>query len=131
MFERVSHALYDHKSSPVASNQSQGVLVKQDDSADVNMAPPTSEPALFATFESATEIDYSPEASLRQGLGMVNALKSTVKTLKLGSKLRVDVWDRELKRCGITPCRIPLPYSYGLQPGVSDLANDVDRCMWG
>ena len=53
----------------------------------------------FSKHAFAHEIDYAPENALKEGLGMVNALKANIKRLELGSKLRKDVWLREVERC--------------------------------
>lgn len=67
--------------------------------ATIPDAPPQEPKAsLYRRFESATEITYQPENALKEGLGMVKALKGKVKTLELGSKLRKEVWLREVER---------------------------------
>lgn len=50
----------------------------------------------YDVFVSASQINYSPEESLRNGLGMVKTLKERVDKLELGSKLRKEVWLREI-----------------------------------
>jgi hypothetical protein len=62
-------------------------------------APETSKQVLYTVYDSAAEIPYAPENALREGLGMVDTIKNSLKTLKLGSKLRQDVWSREIERC--------------------------------
>lgn len=52
----------------------------------------------FNLYESVDEIQYQPEAALKEGLGMVKSLRVNVNRLELGSKLRKDVWIRELER---------------------------------
>jgi hypothetical protein len=54
--------------------------------------------SLFRTFATAADIEYSPELSLKEGMGMVTTLRNHVNNMKLGSKLRQEVWLRELKR---------------------------------
>lgn len=51
---------------------------------------------LYQVYDSAADITYTPEASLKEGLGMVKTLREGIKKLQLGSKLRQDVWLREL-----------------------------------
>ena len=52
----------------------------------------------YVVYASAAEITYVPENALEEGIGMVNTIQNTLKTLKLGSKLRQDVWSREIER---------------------------------
>ena len=54
-------------------------------------------PAPFVKFESADDIHYTPETALATGLGMVQMLERATKKLQLGSKLRQDVWEREIE----------------------------------
>ncbi|KAJ2931653.1 hypothetical protein H1R20_g5445, partial [Candolleomyces eurysporus] len=49
-----------------------------------------------AVYQSAAEIDYAPERALGEGLKMVNTVEEGLKTLVLGSKMRQDVWKREI-----------------------------------
>ena len=52
----------------------------------------------FTAFQSATEISYIPEDALKEGFGMVKAIKESLKHLELGSQLRREVWDREISK---------------------------------
>jgi hypothetical protein len=52
----------------------------------------------FTAFQSATEISYIPEDALKEGFGMVKAIKESLKQLELGSQLRREVWDREISK---------------------------------
>jgi hypothetical protein len=52
----------------------------------------------YTRFKSSGEIAYVPEEALRQGLKMVSAIRSGVKTLELGNKMRKEVWMREIER---------------------------------
>jgi hypothetical protein len=56
------------------------------------------EPMLYQLYESADNIPYTPEAALQAGLGMVKTLKAGIDKLELGSKLRKDVWLREIEK---------------------------------
>lgn len=56
------------------------------------------EPKHYAVHNSAEDIVYAPEDALKEGLGMVQTLKANIKKLELGSKLRKDVWLREIER---------------------------------
>jgi hypothetical protein len=51
---------------------------------------------LFRLYDSANDIVYTPEGALQEGLGMVKTLKVGIDKLELGSKLRKDVWLREI-----------------------------------
>ncbi|KAF6762688.1 hypothetical protein DFP72DRAFT_876603 [Ephemerocybe angulata] len=53
-------------------------------------------PPRHHVYESASDIDYAPENALHEGLNMVKTIEDTVKTLVLGSKLRQEVWQREI-----------------------------------
>lgn len=64
----------------------------------------------YNVFKSVDEIDYLPENALKEGLGIVKTLKSNIKTLELGNKMRKDVWLREIERCGDLYTR-PVLYS--------------------
>jgi hypothetical protein len=52
----------------------------------------------FTVYNSSDEIAHTPEASFKEGLGMVKAIKEYLKKLELGSKLRREVWDREIAK---------------------------------
>lgn len=67
----------------------------------MNPLPDEHKPALYTVYNSAAEIPYRPEDALKEGVGMVNTLKASIKKLELGSKLRKDVWLREIDRFGI------------------------------
>lgn len=52
----------------------------------------------FTTFQRAADIIYVPEDALKEGFGMVKAIKESLKQLELGSQLRREVWDREISK---------------------------------
>lgn len=60
--------------------------------------PVQPEPKEFTVHQSVEDIIYAPEDALKEGLGMVRTLKANLKKLELGSKLRKDVWLREIER---------------------------------
>jgi hypothetical protein len=62
------------------------------------VVPEERKPSLYTVYNSAAEIPYQPEDALKEGVGMVNTLKASIKKLELGSKLRKDVWLREIDR---------------------------------
>ena len=49
-------------------------------------------------FGSPEDIAYTPEGFLKEGIKMVKTIKAHVKRLEIGSKLRKDVWLREISR---------------------------------
>jgi len=51
---------------------------------------------LYATYAFAYEIAYTPENALQHGLNMVKAIKREVQKLELGSRMRKEVWLREI-----------------------------------
>jgi hypothetical protein len=57
-----------------------------------------SKPIFFTIHEDASEITHIPEDALKEGLGMVKTIKQTLTKLELNSKLRAEVWDRELTK---------------------------------
>ncbi|KAK0191014.1 hypothetical protein F5146DRAFT_1196144 [Armillaria mellea] len=52
---------------------------------------------LYSVYNSASDVPYSPEGALQEGLGMVKSIEQGLGKLHLGSKLRQDVWHRELE----------------------------------
>lgn len=52
--------------------------------------------SLFTIHKDVSEITYIPEDALKEGLGMVKTIKKVLTKLELSSKLRAEVWDREL-----------------------------------
>ncbi|KAF5388296.1 hypothetical protein D9615_000347 [Tricholomella constricta] len=83
-----------------ASSGEDTIVTKDEDvtmgDATKAIAPELLKP-LFTIYTSADEIEYAPEEALKEGLGMVKSIKSSLKHLQLGSKLRQDVWMRELE----------------------------------
>ncbi|KAF9055172.1 hypothetical protein BDZ89DRAFT_1055778 [Hymenopellis radicata] len=51
----------------------------------------------YKVYTSPDDIVYSPENALGEGLGMVQTLQESIKNLQLGSKMRQEVWDREIE----------------------------------
>ena len=60
--------------------------------------PQQSRPKFLTIHEDASEITYIPEDALKEGLGMIKTIKQTLTKLELGSKLRAEVWDREITK---------------------------------
>lgn len=55
-------------------------------------------PSLYKVYEHAEDIQYAPEDALKEGIAMVKALKASIKNVDLGSKLRHDVWQDEIRK---------------------------------
>ncbi|KAI0320228.1 hypothetical protein OF83DRAFT_1215368 [Amylostereum chailletii] len=63
----------------------------------IHNPPLKAAPSVFSIYTSPVDIEYTPENALREGLRMVKRIKSDVKRLELGTKLRKDVWLREIE----------------------------------
>jgi len=55
-------------------------------------------PDEFLIFSSPKEITYGPEDALKQGLSMIKGMKAKIRKLEFCSKLRKEVWLREIDR---------------------------------
>lgn len=80
-----------------------GVLPKSEEDAQQRIRNPQEQPAnvkqaYFTAYNSSDDITYTPEDSFKEGLGMVKTVKENLKKLELGSKLRREVWDREIAK---------------------------------
>jgi len=58
--------------------------------------PANAKQTYFTVYNSSDNIAYTHEASFKEGLGMVKTIKENLQKLELGSKLRREVWDREI-----------------------------------
>lgn len=65
---------------------------------DVPQVQPVQELATYSRHVSVHKLDYTPEAALKEGAKMVQIIRENIKKLELGSKLRKDVWMREVER---------------------------------
>lgn len=72
-------------------------VVMNDNNRGDNMAQQSS-PKFFTVHEDASEITYVPEGAFKEGLGMIKTIKQTLTKLELSSKLRAEVWDREITK---------------------------------
>ena len=72
-------------------------VVMNDNSRGDNM-PRQSISKFFTVHEDASEIAYVPEDALKEGLGMIKTIKQSLTKLELSSKLRAEVWDREITK---------------------------------
>lgn len=54
-------------------------------------------PTLFKVFESASDITYAPEEALKAGLDMVSGIQEVLKKIQISSKMRQEVWMREIE----------------------------------
>ncbi|KAL5527490.1 hypothetical protein ACEPAG_6281 [Sanghuangporus baumii] len=71
-------------------------VIKQEQVARADTRVVSSISANFTIFNSPGDIAYSPERFLEEGANMVKAIKAHVNRLEIGSKLRKDVWMREI-----------------------------------
>ena len=84
------------------------VKFEQDDDCFLLPEPPKAEASesvpltvaapKYKKYASVDEIDYVPEDALKQGLGMIGSLKDFLKKLDIGSKLRQEVWMRDITK---------------------------------
>lgn len=51
---------------------------------------------LYTRYASVQDITYTPEIALQQGLAMVKAIQKEVLPLELGTRMRKEVWLREV-----------------------------------
>lgn len=70
----------------------------KDASSDAFMRPAEPRQPLFTIHENVEQIIYEPEDALKEGLGMVKTLKSSLREKVKLSKLREEVWLREIER---------------------------------
>jgi hypothetical protein len=84
------HSLYQrlkHEESVVMNDNNRG-----------DNTPQQLKPKFFTIHEDASEITYIPEDALKEGLGMIKSIKQSLTKLELSSKLRAEVWDREITK---------------------------------
>lgn len=98
-----------------SANVSSGVAKKEDvdmkDELKLDIKPepkgliqpipaPAPEPAhhYYTIYNSVADIQYLPENALKDEVGMVKALKACINNIKLGSKMRKEVWLQEIER---------------------------------
>ncbi|KAG6813480.1 hypothetical protein H0H92_010505 [Tricholoma furcatifolium] len=89
---------YD-KINATSSSQRRAVAKSEDvvmEDATVSALQPKC--TFFTVYDSSKDIAYTPENALKEGIGMVKSIRSSLKDLQLGSRLRQDVWMRELER---------------------------------
>jgi hypothetical protein len=51
----------------------------------------------YKLYKSADDIEYTPENALTEGVSMVKDVSNSLKKIELGSKLRKDVWMKEIE----------------------------------
>ncbi|TFK55750.1 hypothetical protein OE88DRAFT_1804556 [Heliocybe sulcata] len=68
-------------------------LHEGDDVPQAQSAPRTG----YKVYEASDDIPYSPETALSEGTKMVKAMKASIDKIELGSKLRKEVWLREIE----------------------------------
>ena len=84
-------------SGTTSRNDASGPIAKQEDAIMQDAIEPP-KPSYFKIYGSADEISFTPEDALKEGVGMVKAIKNSLKQLQLGSKLRHEVWQREIEK---------------------------------
>ncbi|KAG9038318.1 hypothetical protein FRB95_001730 [Tulasnella sp. JGI-2019a] len=50
----------------------------------------------YVKYDNANAIEYTPEAALSSGKAMIDVIKERIRTLEIGSKLRKEVWKKDL-----------------------------------
>ncbi|KAG6857363.1 hypothetical protein H0H87_005666 [Tephrocybe sp. NHM501043] len=98
------YAQQNVKSSSQTHTAQQGVISTKAEDANMDdgidaLAATLSRGTCFSVYTSPKDIKYTPEKALKEGLGMVTSIKASLKHLQLGSKLRQEVWMREIDRC--------------------------------
>ncbi|KAI0786384.1 hypothetical protein C8Q75DRAFT_771545 [Abortiporus biennis] len=85
--------------APMTSAPPKALLPKDEDvpMGDADTAEQPEQRKQYTVYQDANDIDYQPETALKEGLAMVKAMKTNIKKLELGSKLRKDVWLREIE----------------------------------
>jgi len=63
-----------------------------------NRSQENAEHIFYTIYPDYEDIVYTPEGALKEGSGMVKTVKANLKKLELGSKLRREVWDREMAK---------------------------------
>lgn len=92
-----------HNAASTGEGSSSGLpaVIPKSEDATTGNAPPepeTAKPTIYTHYGSAFDISYTPEDALKEGLAMVKTIRNNIKKLQLGSKLRQDVWLRELEK---------------------------------
>lgn len=95
MPDHIESGSSSHSSAFQRPKQEEGVIA---DDNTIDETPQQSKPNFFTIYKDASEIAYVPEDALKEGLGMVKTIKQTLTRLELSSKLRAEVWDRELSK---------------------------------
>jgi hypothetical protein len=97
--DRLAPYALDHPTaSQNASASTANTSVKSEDAVMESAAAEDFKPTFYTAYSTAADIVYAPELALQEGLSMVKTLREEIKKVKLGSKLRQDVWSRELER---------------------------------
>jgi hypothetical protein len=64
--------------------------------ASVPRSEPYKQP--YTVYQSPLDVPYITENAFKEGLHMVKSIKTQVNQLEIGSKLRKDVWLKEIER---------------------------------
>jgi hypothetical protein len=90
-----------HDPSTVPGNQTPAAASTAPAQLDETAPAPILE-RIYTRHSSASEIAYNTDDALQQGHAMVKTIQDAIKKIVLGSKLREEVWDREMQRCAIS-----------------------------
>ncbi len=85
----------------VASTSTVGTTQPKSEDSDEkpqNGSQQNAEHIFYTIYHNYEDIVYTPEDALKEGSGMVKTMKENLKKLELGSKLRREVWDREMAK---------------------------------
>ncbi|TEB25966.1 hypothetical protein FA13DRAFT_1777191 [Coprinellus micaceus] len=75
--------------------ESQGRIQSEDADAALADSPPSS--PLRCQYQSVSEIIYTPESAIHEGIAMVKALAASLRTLVVENKARKDIWRKEVE----------------------------------
>ncbi|KAJ3937366.1 MAG: hypothetical protein NXY57DRAFT_981850 [Lentinula lateritia] len=87
------------KPEPVSGSltaNSSHLFCNMDDTHSPNASPVSAERKKYTVYRSVGDVPYSSESALREGLEMVQCLRAYMGKLNLGSKLRQNVWNKDL-----------------------------------
>lgn len=72
--------------------------LKGEDTAIKDAEPPQPLKIRYNKYNSVADIAYTPEGALKEGIQMIQTLQERINTLRLGSKMREEVWKRDIEK---------------------------------
>lgn len=87
--------LSDAPASRAEGKESQCRIQSEDADAALADSPPSS--PLRCQYRSVSEITYTPESAIEEGIGMAKALATSLRTLVIENKAREDIWRKEIE----------------------------------